>query len=58
LTFAQCFERLERYVEPSRFDTDALAPQLAGLLIDDCAVADVMLVEGDARMRSAQQLGP
>jgi len=33
-------ERPERYVEPSRFYTDALAAELAGLPIDDIAVAD------------------
>jgi hypothetical protein len=35
----------------------ALAAELAGLLIDDLAVADVVLVEGDAWRWLAQQLG-
>jgi hypothetical protein len=49
----QCFDRLERYVEPRRFDTiEAAEP--AGPLIDDLAVADVAVVEGDTRMRTAQ----
>jgi hypothetical protein len=35
---------------------DSLAAQLAGLPVGDIAVADVVLVDGDARMRRAQQL--
>jgi hypothetical protein len=37
------------------FRYDALAAELAGLPIDNLAVADVVLVEGDAWMRIAQQ---
>jgi hypothetical protein len=33
---------------------NALAAEPAGLLIDDLAVADVAVVEGDTRMRTAQ----
>jgi len=45
-------ERPERSIaEPLRHD--ALAAELAGLLIDDLAVADVVLVERNARTRAA-----
>jgi hypothetical protein len=39
--------------EPLR--NDPFAAELAGVLIDDIAVADEMLVDDDARMRAAHQ---
>jgi hypothetical protein len=52
LILSQCFNRPERYAELSRFDT---MPSPAGLLIDNIAVADVVLVECQARIRPVQQ---
>jgi hypothetical protein len=43
-----------RRAEPLRHD--AFASELAGLPVDDIAVADVVLIDGDARMWAAQQL--
>jgi hypothetical protein len=45
--------RAIRRAEPLRHD--AFAVELAGLLIDDIAVADIVRVERDAGMATAQQ---
>jgi len=44
-----------RRAEPLRHNV--LAAELAGLPVDNVAVADIVLVDRDARMRTAQQLG-
>ena len=44
-------------MRPKPFRHNALAAEFAGVLVDDIAIADVVLAERDAGIRPAYELG-